>query len=185
MKLKLFMLALLVSAASFCSAQGTQKTFTTCTSTDTVKQVFRGDTVIINCNNAYIINQSILNNYQRSLRSNASCTDIIKTYAALSNTQDSQIMEQNQRFEDLKLKFDSLSNNTDSFLVSTQGSLGQLNDNLGSVSMKLEETKQLLVNTQNLLIKEKENLWKQRLRWGVGGFGVGLAATTLLFLAAR
>lgn len=166
-------------------AQGKLKSFQTCTSADSVKKVYEGDTVIINCNNAFIINQTILDNYKKSIRTNANCNDVIKTYAALSNLQDSQIVIQNRRFDELKNKFDSLGNNTGQFLAITQGSLSEVSDTLSFVSAKLTETKQLLIDTQNLLAKEKEDRWKQKLRWGIGGFGVGLVVTTALFLIVR
>lgn len=176
--------SLLLSLACLCTT-AQLKTFDICNSADTIKKVNMGDTIIIGCNSAYILNQNVIDNYRKTLQNNRNCTDIVKTYAALSNTQDSMIEQQNQRFNELRDKFDSLGNNTGQFLTITQGSLTQLNDTLGAVAKNINDTKALLAQTKLLLEQEKKNQWKDRLRWGLGGFGVGLAATTIIFLVAK
>lgn len=181
--MKLFF-SFLLSLACLC-ATAQFKTFDVCNSADTIKKVNMGDTVIIACDEAYILNQNVISNYRKSLQNNRNCTEIVRTYAALSTTQDSMIEQQNQRFNELKNKFDSLGNNTGQFLTITQGSLTQLNDTLGAVAKNISDTKALLAQTQMLLEQEKKNQWKDRLRWGLGGFGVGLAATTIIFLVAK
>jgi hypothetical protein len=167
-------------------AQGTLKNFEVCNSADTIKKVNKGDTVIITCNSgAYILNQNVLDNYRKALQNNRNYSEAIQTYAALNNTQDSMIEDQARRFNELKSKFDSLGNNTGQFLTITQSSLGQLSDTLSAVAVSLNQTKQLLFETQKLLETEKENKWKDRLRWGVGGFTVGLVATTVVYLLVK
>ena len=185
MKLKtiLFFAAFFVAQLGF--SQGALKPFDICNSNDTIKKVGRGDTVIINCSAAYILNQNVINNYRKALRSNRGCTEILKTYAALSTTQDSVISKQNQRFNELQEKFDSLGNNTGQFLTVTQGSLAQLSDTLGNVSKTIMQTQTLLSETKILLENEKKNKWKDRLKWGLGGIGVGFVTTSIVFLLAR
>lgn len=183
--MKKLIFLLLTNVCLSAMGQGELKTFDICNSADTIKKVNGGDTVIINCNAAYLLNQNVIDNYRKTLQNNRNCTEIVKTYAALSNTQDSMIAEQANRFEELRAKFDSLGNNTGQFLTITQGSLSQLNDTLGAVAKNINDTKQLLAQTQQLLEQECKNQWKDRLRWGLGGFGVGLAATTIIFLVAR
>lgn len=181
--MKILFSFLLSLACLYATAQ--LKTFDICNSADTIKKVNMGDTIIIGCNSAYILNQNVIDNYRKTLQNNRNCTDIVKTYAALSNTQDSMIEQQNQRFNELRDKFDSLGNNTGQFLTVTQGSLTQLNDTLGAVAKNINDTKMLLEQTRLLIEQEKKNQWKDRLRWGLGGFGVGLAATTIIFLVAK
>jgi hypothetical protein len=185
MKLKIIILIAIsfLSISSF--AQGEIKDFDICNSTDTIKKVNRGDTVIINCSEAYILNKNVINNYRRTLQNNRGCTEIVKTYAALSNTQDSVISNQDKRFNELKAKFDSLGVNTGQFLTVTQGSLTQLGDTLSNVSRTIMETQTLLTQTKLLLEQEQKNKWKDRLKWGIGGVGVGLVASTLVFIAVR
>lgn len=185
MKLKaiLFFAVALITQAGF--SQGTLKPFDICNSNDTIKKVDKGDTVIIKCNTAYILNQNVIDNYRKALRNNRGCTEILKTYAALSTTQDSVISQQNQRFNELRDKFDSLGNNTGQFLTVTQGSLTQLNDTLGSVSRTIQQTQTILSQTKMLLEEEKKNKWKDRLKWGLGGIGIGFVTTSVVFLLAR
>ncbi|MGV3598005.1 MAG: hypothetical protein ACO1PI_09060 [Bacteroidota bacterium] len=186
MKLKRIALAVIAIIALQYAALGQLKRFEICNSSDSIKRVNFGDTVIIGCNGgAYLLNQNVLDNYRKSLQNNRSCAEIMKTYSALSNTQDSLIGEQNNRFNELKNKFDSLGNNTGQFLTITQGSLNQLSDTLGAVAVNLIETKQLLSDTKLLLEEQKNNQWKDRLKWGLGGFTVGVVATTVVFLIAR
>lgn len=185
MKLKFIVAMVFALAFTRSYAQGTLKNFDVCNSSDTIKKVTRGDTVIINCNAAYLLNQNVLNNYRRSLQNNRNCTEIVKTYAALSNTQDSVITQQDRRFNELKAKFDSLGNNTGQFLTLTQGSLTELSDTLSNVSRTIVETQGILKQTQMLLEEERKNQWKDRLKWGIGGFSVGLVATTFVYLLAK
>jgi hypothetical protein len=185
MKIKIFFSLMLALVCSYCMGQGVLKTFTVCNSADTIKKVVQGDTVIIACNSAYILNQNVLDNYRKALQNNRNYSEAIQTYAALNNTQDSMIEDQARRFNELKDKFDSLGNNTGQFLTITQGSLNQLNDTLAAVAVNINATKQLLFDTQKLLEAEKENKWKDRLRWGIGGFTVGLVATTVVYLLVK
>ena len=95
------------------------------------------------------------------------------------------ISNQDKRFNELKAKFDSLGVNTGQFLTVTQGSLTQLGDTLSNVSRTIMETQTLLTQTKLLLEQEQKNKWKDRLKWGIGGVGVGLVASTLVFIAVR
>jgi uncharacterized protein YpbB len=176
-------IALLFTLFSY--GQGKVKSFNNCDTDDDVSKVYQGDTVIIECNVAYILNNNVLNNYYKALQNNRGCTEIVKTYAALSNTQDSVIDQQNKRFNELRAKFDSLGNNTGQFLTITQGSLSQIGDTLSNVSRTIVQTQNLLSQTKLLLEQEQKNKWKDRLKWGIGGVGVGLVASTLVFIAVR
>lgn len=185
MKLKNILSVALFLIALSSYGQGQLKDFDICNSSDTIKKVNKGDTVIIKCKSAYLLNQNVINNYRKSLQNNRGCTEIVKTYAALSNTQDSVISQQNKRFNELKEKFDSLGVNTGQFLTITQGSLTQIGDSLSNVSRNIQETQNLLSQTKMLLEQEQKNKWKDRLKWGIGGVGVGLVASTLVFIAVR
>lgn len=185
MKLKVILFFSVFFAVQFSFGQGELKTFDVCNSSDTIKKVDKGDTVIINCDKAYLLNQNVINNYRKALQNNRGCTEIVKTYAALSNTQDSVISQQDRRFNELRDKFDSLGTNTGQFLTVTQSSLTQLGDTLTNVSRTIVATQNLLSQTKMLLEQEQKNKWKDRLKWGIGGVGVGLVATTLVFLVAR
>lgn len=168
-----------------CVAKAQLKTFSICNSADSVKKINQGDTLVIGCSVAYVLNQNVLDAYRKILRNNSNCTEIVKTYAALSTEQDSVIAKQNERFYELKNKFDSLGNNTGRFLTIAQGSLNQLSDTLGAVAKNINDTKELLTQTQRLLENEKKNQWKDRLKWGMGGFTVGVVVTSVVFLIAR
>jgi len=185
MKLKVVLFFLLLYTVQFSFGQGKLKAFEVCNSSDTIKRVTKGDTIVINCNTAYILNQSVINNYRKALQNNRSCTEIIKTYAVLSTTQDSVISQQKKRFNELKNKFDSLGNNMGQFLTLTQSSLTQLGDTLTHVFGTVMQTQNLLLQTKSVLEQEQQNKWNDRLKWGIGGLGVGLVATTLVFLAVR
>lgn len=185
MKLRIILLVAFSFMAISTYAQGELKDFDICNSNDTIKKVNSGDTVIIKCKEAYILNKNVINNYRKTLQNNRGCTEIVKTYAALSNTQDSVISKQDARFNELKAKFDSLGVNTGQFLTVTQGSLTQLSDTLSNVSRTIVATQNLLTQTKLLLEQEQKNKWKDRLKWGIGGVGVGLVASTLVFLSVR
>lgn len=185
MKLRTIILIAISFVAMTSYGQGELKDFDICNSSDTIKKVNKGDTIIITCNEAFILNKNVINNYRKTLRNNRGCTEIVKTYAALSNTQDSVISKQDARFNELKAKFDSLGVNTGQFLTVTQGSLMQLSDTLSNVSRTIVATQNLLTQTKLLLEQEQKNKWKDRLKWGIGGVGVGLVATTLVFLVSR
>ena len=169
MKKIIFLALFILPLAGY--SQGKKKTFNDCNRVKN-NEVYLNDTIINRCDTAYIINSRTLNFYKSS---NKDLKEIILI-------QEKQITKQDKEYDQLKTKFDSLGRETTKLIDKSDIKLGEVDNSLNKVNQELEKTKDLIKQTQNILKEEKKQAIKTRIKWGAGGFTVGITSAALLFM---
>ncbi|WP_298741592.1 hypothetical protein [uncultured Chitinophaga sp.] len=182
--LKLYGLLLLaIIPALRAQSQGRLKTFEQCA----VKSGFRltmGDTILVNCDSAMLMNsltfQMYETAYQAYRKQNPRTAEIIKLYEALVIRQDSTILENQRDYNALKLKFDTLFNASLSQINQTSKDVGAVKQDLSNVNTTLNNTQVLITDAIDKVNTARRKSFLDKLYWGVGGLGIGVAVTAIL-----
>ncbi|SHL39893.1 hypothetical protein SAMN05444266_103205 [Chitinophaga jiangningensis] len=145
----------------------------------------RGDTLTLGYDSAYLLNKRIFklyaDNYQKVLKGNLASQRIIEAYDSLVVLQDSMLKRKDFYYTQLKGSFDGLQGATDVFIKRTDANLVGLNQSLAAANTHLQ-------NVQTSLDASLEKLKtqnKQKVKLAIGGFAIGIALTSLIFLVAN
>lgn len=145
----------------------------------------RGDTLTLGYDTAYLLNKRIFklysDNYQKVLKGNLASQRIIEAYDSLVTLQDSMLKRKDFYYAQLKNSFDGLQGATDVFIKKTDANLAGLNQSLATANQHLQ-------NVQTSLDASLEKLKtqnKQKVKLAIGGFAIGIALTSLIFLVAN
>lgn len=180
-----FILVIFACSSHACFSQPVAKAFTDCSNTS-FYEAYNGDTVFIRCDTVMFMNRNTFLSYKKSfdrLRSgNASIKDIIGNYENTIRIQTNMLTRQEGYYQTLKSKLDSMSNTSLSFIDKTSNSITAISASLNSATNQLVATQSLLHESQQLLIDERKRNFAQKLKIGIGSFGVGVGITALLFL---
>jgi hypothetical protein len=182
--LKLYGLLLLALAPALnASSQGKLKPFEACG----VKSGFRltmGDTIVVKCDSAVLMNGLTFQMYETAheayRKHNPRTAEIIKSYEALVNRQDSTILQGQRDYNALKLKFDTLFATSLSQLNQTSQDIGTVKHDLSNVSNTLNNTQVLITDAIDKVNTARRKSFLDKLYWGVGGLGIGVAVTAIL-----
>jgi hypothetical protein len=182
--LKLYGLLLLALAPALnAQSQGKLKVFDQCA----IKSGFRltmGDTILVSCDSAMLMNsltfQMYETAYQAYRKQNPRTAEIIKSYEALVIRQDSTILENQRDYNALKLKFDTLFNSSLSQINQTSKDIGTVKQDLGSVNNTLNNTQVLITDAIDKVNTARKKSFLDKLYWGIGGLGIGVAVTAIL-----
>lgn len=176
----------LCTQASF--SQPVAKAFSDC-SNIFLYEAYNGDTVVVHCDTIMLINRSTFLSYKKSFDrlhgGNASIKDIINNYENTIRVQANMLTRQEGYYQVLKSKLDSMSVTSLSFIDKTSTSITDISAHLGNATDKLVATQSLLQQSQQMLIAERKLQARQKLKIGIGSFGIGIGVTTLLFLLAH
>ncbi|GEO10035.1 hypothetical protein SAE01_25310 [Segetibacter aerophilus] len=147
--------------------------------------VVRGDTLLINYDSAYVLNKKTFKLYQdtykRVQNGNPAMKNLLANYEGLIALQDSMLKSKEAYYQSLKSNFDSLVSHSNNFVDKTALNISAIDQSLSTATSQINNIKGLL--DQSLEKLKKEN--RQRIKLVVGGFTVGVAAATLVFLITR
>lgn len=178
-------IAICACTSRACFSQPTAKAFTDCMNTS-FYEAYNGDTVFIRCDTVMFMNRNTFLSYKKSfdkLRSgNASIKDIIDNYENTIRIQTNMLTRQEGYYQSLKSKLDSMSGASLSFIDKTSTSITEISSSLNSATNQLVATQSLLRESELLLKDERKRNLAQKLKIGIGSFGVGVGITALLFL---
>lgn len=175
--------ALALAPALHAQSQGKLKLFENCA----VKSGFRlttGDTILVNCDSAILMNnltfQMYETAYQAYRKQNPRTAEILQSYEALVIRQDSTILENRRDYNALKLKFDTLFNTSLSQLNQTSQDIGVVKQDLSNVNNTLNNTQVLITDAIDKVNTARRRSFLDKLYWGAGGLGIGVAVTAIL-----
>jgi len=147
--------------------------------------VGKGDTVLVGYDSAYILNRRIFklyqDNYKRVQSGNPSLKKLLDEYEHLLAFQDSMLREKETYYQGLKTNFDSLVSSSNRFADRTDTNITAINQSLSNASSQLNNIKVLLDDSLNKL----KLVNKQKFKWALGGFTVGIGVASLIFLIAK
>jgi hypothetical protein len=142
-------------------------------------RVTRGDTVLINCDSAFVLNPSTFAAYQlqsaKAVRLNATSRELAGAYAGLFNLQEARLSEQSKEFEQLSLKMDSLSRESAHSATRVIFDVDAVSRAVEKVTADLTEVQSMLEQTRSLLANQEKKKKKNGFGRYVIGFGIGFA----------
>jgi hypothetical protein len=182
--MKHLLLLLLCSGAIWATAQPpTPKLIQTpdslCDEAMRVYLVFRGDSVVTNCDSLYLVNSVAANNYLKYLRF-VKATQRGAEFQALINLYDRRLAEQDTEYEQLRRSLETM-------MTTSAETMQRIESNADSVSQSLLLVNQslTLANDNLALVKQtiKQERWNsvgKKILWGVGGLGLGILIGVLV-----
>lgn len=150
---------------------------------------YRGDTIRVSCDTAFLINTATYNLYAGVFRNfNSRNTDVKRLtllFDQSKNLYENRIQQQSLEYQALKKQFDDLvaeSKNvvqeTGTRLTSVDNSLIRIDKNVVNAQANIEEVK-------SIIRKEMRLSNARKLKWGAGGLLVGLVIGGVVFGAVR
>ncbi|MDB5207589.1 MAG: hypothetical protein JWR72_2664 [Flavisolibacter sp.] len=145
----------------------------------------RGDTILIQLDSAFILNKKTFKLYQDTYKrvqaGNPQAKKMVEEYERLVALQDSMLKEKEVYYQGLKSSFDSLATGSNDFLKRTDVNITAINQSLSNATGQLNNIKVLLDDSLDKL----KLVNKQKFKWAVGGFTVGIGVASLVFLIAK
>jgi hypothetical protein len=148
------------------------------------KRFYKGDTIIIQCDTAYLFNKGTFSLYQRLYRNfgtqDQKVKAILSSYDHMKSLYENRISEQEREYNILLAKFDSLAENSQKFNQASLIRLNAVDASLKVANTNILNAKTDLTNAETRLTQEIGNSRKRLLKWGIGGFSLGVAASLLV-----
>jgi hypothetical protein len=180
-----YSLLLLALAPAFntARAQGKLKFFDAC-ATKTAFLLTTGDTIVIRCDSTVMMTSPTFRIYEAAheqfRRRSPNTGELIKSYEALVARQDSMIFDGQRDYNALKLKFDTLYFTSLNQMNKTSEDIGVVKENLSNVTTNLNNTQVLITDAIDKVNTARRKSFLDKLYWGVGGLGIGVAVTAVL-----
>jgi hypothetical protein len=147
--------------------------------------VMRGDTLVILYDSAYLLNKKTFrlyqDNYKRVQNGNPSQKKLLEEYENLVALQDSMLKAKEEYYQGLKSNLDSLVTHSNRFVDKTDINITAINQSLSSATGQLNNIKTLLDSSLEKLRLEN----KQKLKWAIKGFTVGIGVAAITFLLVK
>ncbi len=166
------------------------KTYTTedC-NTATIMEVFKGDTILIDCDTTYIVNRKtfrILENQNNKIRKGdliqkELLQNAFETIESLNGTVDRNQNDYNL----LKSRFDSLAKNSITIIDKTLQNVTEASASNTKAMSEVADLKKRLKDIRTMLEKERKFRNIEKFKWGIGGLAIGGAVATVVFLVIK
>lgn len=150
---------------------------------------YSGDAINITCDTVYLINTSAYKLYDQVFRNhkalNADTKRLATLYDYTKTLYENRIREQNEEYNALKIAFDSLAGNSHKLVENTSTKLSEVAGSLTRIDQSIQKANTSIEEVKVLIRSEMKNSYKQKLKWGTGGFIIGITATALIFALAN
>lgn len=164
-------------------SQGTLKTFKDSSGTN-VYSIYRGDTLLIQCDTAFVVNKNTLSIYKKfydkTRQNNSSFKGIMDSYEHMIHEQDTMLRVKEFYYQQLKQQMDSVTNNSLAFMDKTSLSLQGISSSLDKATTSLVETQRLLEDSRKMLEEERKKRNSRAIKFGIGGAVIGALITALI-----
>jgi hypothetical protein len=142
---------------------------------------------LVRCDTVYLLNPATFKLYSKTYNSfrtsNADQKKLVSTFNELQQLYEARIARQDTEYVQLRAQFDSLAKNSQTYIQKSSINLNQLTVSLSQIDENVKGAKQDVAESKALIRQEMKKSFGTRLHWGLGGFGIGLTATALLFAA--
>lgn len=147
--------------------------------------ILRGETILVGYDTARILNKKIFklfqDNYTRVKNNNSSVEKLEEAYDRLILAQEDLLNEREQSYQQIKLHFDTLMNISKNFVDRTSTNVSEIDLSLASATDKLNKVN-LLIDSSLDKLKIQNN---KKIKFGIGGFTLGVVVSTLIILIAK
>jgi flagellar biosynthesis chaperone FliJ len=180
---KLLLAMLFCLAGQLAHAQDLLKTFKDSSGTS-VYSIYRGDTLLIQCDTAFILNKTTFNVYKKfydkTRQGSSSFKGIMESYESMIRQQDTMLKTKEIYYQQMKQQFDSLSGSSLAFMDKTSNSLQGISSSLDKATSSLVETQKLLEDSRRMLEEERKKRNSRALKFGIGGVVIGALVAALI-----
>ena len=180
---KLLLVLFLCLAVQQGYSQDMLKTFRDSSGTS-VYSIYRGDTLLIQCDTAFIVNKNTFSIYKKyydkTRQGSSSFKGIMDSYESMIRQQDTMLRTKEFYYQQMKHQMDSLTNNSLSFMDKTSVSLQGISSSLDKATSSLVETQKLLEESRKMLEEERRKRNSRALKFGIGGVAIGALITALI-----
>jgi hypothetical protein len=163
--------------------QGTLKTFKDSSGTS-IYSIYRGDSLLIRCDTAYILNKNTFSVYktfyEKTRQGNSSFKGIMDSYESMIRQQDTMLRTKEFYYQQLKGQMDSVTNSSLTFMDKTSVSLQGISTSLDKATTSLVATQQLLEDSRKMLEDERKKRNSRAIKFGIGGAVIGALITALI-----
>lgn len=143
-----------------------------------------GDSVVITCDTAYVMNAMtfrLYDNAYREIRRKApSIGRLMTAYDEIIALQDRRLREQEANYNDLRASFRTLSAASGSAFEQASRQLDGAMNSLETLNSHVQESNRLLKETRAIIEAERRWLNLEKLLWGAGGLTAGLILGVLI-----
>lgn len=157
--------------------------------TATIMEVYKGDTVLIDCEVTYIVNKTtfrILENSNNKIRNGDYVQKELLANALETNESLNGTVSRNQDdYNLLKSRFDSLAKNSITVIDKTLQNVTEASASNTKAMAEITDLKKRLKDIRAMLEKERKFRNIEKFKWGIGGLAIGGAVATLLFLITK
>lgn len=165
-----------------------QKVMLSCEQTKAYR-LLKGDTVVIPCDTAYLLNGSIYILFKQAyerVKTNANMSkDLIQVYESMLDKQTRQMQQQDIAYEILRLKFDSLVVRSMLHIERSNQSLKAMQDSIAEAGLNIHAARADIQAASEKIKAEQRKNFKQKVMWGLGGMAVGAVVTTVVYVVLK
>ena len=149
-----------------------------------VLQRTQGQTIKITCDTVYLLNKGtfkLLNSSYHSFKSQSGA--LSNFFNATDNylyEYEQHEQEQVARFDSLRAYFQSLTDSSKQLVEVTNSQLRNISSNISAIESNIDSARIKLESAQLIIQKNEKQKWWDRVKWGLGGLVIGIAATAIL-----
>jgi hypothetical protein len=182
--LNLIWLLSLILLSNICLCQDKRKSITDSTGFHAYTAL-KNDLLLIVYDTAYILNKRTYKlykeNYIRVLKKDPKIDKLLELYQETIEFQEKLLLDKEKYYQDLMANFDSLASTSNDFAYKTNSNINAINISLANATNQITDIQKSL---DGALDKFKGQN-KQKMKFGLGGFSIGIVVTTLIFLISN
>jgi hypothetical protein len=151
-----------------------------------VVRFYKNDTIKVECDTAYLINASTFKLYDNVFSNQRSFNGDMKRLSVFfdqsKSLYENRIRQQAEEYTALKTDFDLLLTKSTQFSMETTKQLSSLNTSLNSIDQSVASANKSMDEARQLIKTEMRQSRFQKVKWGVGGFVVGITVVSVAVL---
>ncbi|MBA3647928.1 MAG: hypothetical protein H0W62_05155 [Chitinophagales bacterium] len=143
-----------------------------------------GQVIKVTCDTVYILNKTTFRLLSSSYKNFRSQSGSLKNFFDAADNYlyeyDRHEAEQAAKFDSLRNYFQLLTDSSKNLVNITNAHMQTINADLSSIQLNVESAREKISSAQVDIVKNERRKWWDRVKWGLGGLVIGIAATTIL-----
>jgi hypothetical protein len=150
---------------------------------------YRGDTIRVSCDTAFLINTATYNLYADVFRNfnsrNADVKRLTMLFDQSKSLYENRIQQQSMEYQALKKQFDDLVSESKNIVQETGTRLTSVDNSLIRIDKNVVNAQANIEEVKDIIRKEMRLSTARKLKWGVGGLLVGVVIGGVVFGVVR
>jgi hypothetical protein len=152
-----------------------------------VIRFYKNDTIKVECDTVYLVNTATFKLYDNVFNNQRSLNGDVKRLSLFfdqsKSLYENRIKQQTEEYNALKTDFDLLLNKSTQFSAETNRQLASLNTSLHSIDQSVADANKSMDEARQLIRTEMRQSRLQKVKWGLGGFVIGVGIVSVAVLA--